>query len=71
MDLRGAKTGVLSLGSYPDRWKGLTTGDVYISVFGESFRATKANLFIDSIGGVDFTNNNIIIHIFSMFKTSK
>jgi len=60
MDLRGTKTGVLSLGSYPNRWKGLTTGDVYISVFGESFRATKANLFIDSIAGVDLGSNKLI-----------
>lgn len=60
MDLRGVKTGVLSLGSFSDKWQGLTTGDVYISIFGDSFRSTYANLFIDYIAGVDFESNKLI-----------
>ena len=60
MDVRGIKTGVLSLGSFSNKWKELTTGDVYISIFGDSFRSTYANLFIDSIVGVDFENNKLV-----------
>lgn len=59
-DLTGVQSGVLGLASFPDIWQGFTNGDVYISVYGNSFRATKAHLFIDSIGNVDFTTNKIV-----------
>lgn len=59
-DLTGVQAGVLGLGSFPDVWEGFTNGDVYISVYGNSFRATKAHLFIDSIGNVDFNSNKLV-----------
>ena len=52
-DVTGNVYSVLSLGSFPDEWQGLTDGNVYVEIFGGNFRSTFAHLFIDGIGTVD------------------
>lgn len=58
-DVNGIQTGVLDLSAFPEKWQGLTNGDVYVEIFGRNFRATEANLFIDSIAGVDLQTNKL------------
>ena len=52
-DLTKKKSVVLSLSSFIDAWNGFTGDEVYIEIYGNNFRATKAHLFIDSIGDID------------------
>ena len=59
MDVNSTATGVLDLSAFPEKWQGLTNGDVYIEIFGRNFRATEANLFIDSIAGVDLSADKL------------
>ena len=54
-DLTNNKYVVLSLSSFTNEWDGFTSDEVYIEIYGDNFRATKANLFIDSIGEVDLS----------------
>ena len=58
-DVNGVPMGVLDLSAFPEKWQGLTTGDVYVEIFGRNFRAAEANLFIDSIAGVDLQTNKL------------
>lgn len=58
-DLKSSQVGVLDLSAFPEKWSGLTNGDVYIEIFGDNFRATYANLFIDSLGNVDLNTNKL------------
>ena len=58
-DLKQEKVGVLGLTAATDGWNGFTNGDVYVEIFGENFRATKANLFIERIGNVDLQTNKL------------
>lgn len=58
-DVNKEQTGVLDLSAFPEKWQGLTTGDVYIEIFGGNFKATEAHLFIDSIAGIDLQTNKL------------
>lgn len=40
-------------------WKGFTTGECYLSVYGESFNAGTLGLGIKSLGGVSFTDGEV------------
>ena len=59
-DLTGEEINVLSLGSFPNKWNGFTNGDVYIEIFCKEFRASKAHLFIDSIGDVNLETDKYV-----------
>ncbi|MDE6372993.1 MAG: hypothetical protein K2L72_00675, partial [Clostridia bacterium] len=40
-------------------WKGFTTGECYLSVYGESFNSGALGLGIKSLGGVSFTDGEV------------
>ncbi|MBQ7643080.1 MAG: hypothetical protein IJS67_04170, partial [Clostridia bacterium] len=58
-DLRGERTGVLSLASFPEKWRGLTDGNCYIEIFSDMLTAKEGNLFIDAIADIDLSTNRL------------
>lgn len=58
-DVRGDRTGVLSLASFPEKWKGLTDGNCYIEIFSDMLTAKEGNLFIDAIADIDLGTNRL------------